>query len=133
MQNCIIYQMINKTKGQQSLAAKRELLAFCYFRGGLAERSNAFGCKPIGGAYPIAQGFESLTRRQDNYTPAEALTSTGARAAQPKPYGSVNLSIRLLAVTRKENHSDVPQLPDRVQKIRETPGRDAALPLFPMR
>jgi hypothetical protein len=38
-----------------------------------------------------------------------------------------------LAVTRKENHSDVPQLPDRVQKIRETPGRDAALPLFPMR
>ena len=122
-----------KAKGQQPLAAKRELMALCYFRGGLAERSNAVGCKPISGAQNIAQGSESLIRRQNNYTPAEALTSTGARTAQPKLYGSVNLSIRLLAVTRKENHSDVPQLPDRVQEVRETPGRDAALPLFPMR
>lgn len=125
--------MATKTKGQQPLVAKQELLALCEFHGGLAERSNATDCKSVSGADTTAQGFESLTRRQNNYTPAEALTSTGARTAQPKLYGSVNLSIRLLGVTRKENHSDLSQLSDRVQKVWKTSRWDAALPLFPMR
>ena len=104
-----------KTKGQQPLVAKLELLALCVFCGGLAERSNATGLQPADGAYPTVQGFESLTRRQisDN-TPAEALTSTGARTAQPEPYRSDNHSMRLLAVKlNRRFHSDVPQLQNR--------------------
>ena len=73
--------IVIKTKGQQPLVAKLEPLALCDFRGGLAEWSNASGCKPVDGASPTAQGFESLTRRQNNYTPAEALTSPG-----PEPH-----------------------------------------------
>ena len=64
-----------KTKGQQPLVAKLELLAPCFFCGGLAERSNATGLQPADGATTTVQGFKSLTRRQiSNNTPAEALT-----------------------------------------------------------
>jgi hypothetical protein len=109
-----------KTKGQQPRVAKLELLAVCGFRGGLAEWSNASGLHPADDAYPIVQGFESLTRRQNNSTPAEALTSTGARTAQPKPYESDNLSIRLLAVElNRRFHSDLPQLPFRMPEVRK--------------
>ena len=110
-----------KTKGQQPRVAKLELLALCVFRGGLAGRSNASGLHPVDDAYPIVQGFESLTRRQSNNTPTEALTSAGVRTAQPKPYESDNLSIRLLAVElNRRFHSDLPQLPFGMSEIRET-------------
>jgi hypothetical protein len=70
--------MKQQAKSQQ-LDGKTELLAFCHIRGGVAERSNATGCKLADGAQNIVRGFESLPRRQNcNYTPAEALTSTGA-------------------------------------------------------
>ena len=92
-----------KTKGQQPLAAEQEPLALCDFRGGLAERSNASDCKSVDGDFTAVQGSESLTRRRIDSTPAEARTSTGARTAQPKPYRSVNLSIRLLAVERNDH------------------------------
>jgi hypothetical protein len=98
--------------------------------GGLAEWSNAIGCKPTDGASPTVQGFESLTRRQNNndYTPAEALTSTGARNAQPKPYESSTLSIRLLTVElNRRFHSDLPQLPDRSRESWEGPQWPSAL------
>ena len=104
-----------KTKGQQPLVTKLELLALCVFCGGLAEWLNATGLQPADGASPTVQGFKSLTRRQisDN-TPAEALTSTGAKTAQPKPYESDNLSMRLLAVKlNRRFHSDLPQLQNR--------------------
>lgn len=69
--------MPNETNGQQSPLNKQELLAFCAPRGGLAERSNAPGLGPADGACPTVQGFESLTRRQNNNcTPAEARAST---------------------------------------------------------
>ena len=84
-----------KTKGQQPQVAKLELMAICCFRGGLAEWLNASGCKPV-----------------DDVT--EALTSAGARIAQPKPYESNNFSIRLLAVElNRRFHNYLPQLPDR--------------------
>jgi len=104
-----------KTKGQQPQVAKLELLACVSFRGAVAEWLNATGCKPADGAQNIVRGFKSLPRRQNcNYTPAEALTSTGARIAQPKPYESNNFSIRLLAVElNRRFHSDLPQLPNR--------------------
>ena len=94
-----------KTKGQQPLVAKLELLAPCVFCGGLAEWLNATGLQPADGASPTVQGFKSLTRRQisDN-TPAEAL----------RPYRSLNLSMRLSAVKlNRRFHSDVPQLQNR--------------------
>jgi hypothetical protein len=98
--------------------SNRELLAFCVFRGGLAERSNAAALQAVNGAYPTVQGSESLTRRKDS-TPAEAGTSTGARTAQPKPYRSVNPSIRLLAVElNRRFHGDLSFVPDR-----SSPGR----------
>lgn len=106
--------MLLKTKGQQYPVTKVEPLALCDFRGGVAERSNAAGLQPVDGAYPTVQGSESLPRRKNNYTPAEALTSTGARTAQPKPYRSVNPSIRLLAVKlNRRFHGDLPFVPDR--------------------
>jgi hypothetical protein len=84
-----------KTKGQQPRVAKLELLAFVISVDGLAERSNAAGLQPDNGR-PTVHGFESLTRRQNNnHTLAEALTSTRARTARPKPYESGTLSIRL--------------------------------------
>lgn len=60
-----------------------------------------------------------------NPTPAARLNQSrpkrqlqpGFRTAQPKPHGSVNLSIRLLAVDRKEIHGDLSQLPDRMPEI----------------
>ena len=71
--------MKQKAKSQQ-LARKTELLAFCDARGGVAEWSNATGLRPADGADTTVRGFESLPRRQNcNYTPAEALTSTGAK------------------------------------------------------
>ena len=67
-----------KRKGQQPQVVL-DLSAFSGFRGGVAERSNATGLHPADGAYPTVRGFESLPRRQNCiYTPAEALTSTGA-------------------------------------------------------
>lgn len=91
--------IVLKTKGQQPLVAKLELLALCDFRGGLAEWSSAADCKSVNGGLTTVLGFESLTRRPNsNYTPATALTSTGARTAQPTPYESDSFSIRLLAV-----------------------------------
>jgi hypothetical protein len=123
-----------KTKGQQPRVVKLEPLALCDFRGGLAERSNATGLGPADGASPTVQGFESLTRRQNsNYTPAEASTSTGARTAQPKPYESDTLSIRLLTGAYKGNRLDLPQLPDRMHQRRKAPRWTAALPLLSMR
>jgi hypothetical protein len=87
-----------KTKGQQ-LLDKPELLAFCVLCGGVAERLNASGLHPADGAQNIVRGSESLPHRQiSNNTPAEALTSTGAKTAQPRPYESLNLSMRLSAV-----------------------------------
>ncbi len=110
-----------QTKGQQPLVAKLEPLALCVFRGGLAERSNAADCKSVNGGRTTVLGFESLTRRQINYTPAEVGASTGARAAQPKPYESDNLSIWLLAVElNRRFHSDLPQLQSRMSQIRQT-------------
>jgi hypothetical protein len=46
--------------------------------------------------------------------PAVVEATAGTRTAQPKPYESINSSIRLLAVHLKEIHNDVPQLPDRM-------------------
>jgi hypothetical protein len=60
--------VLMKTKGQQNQVAKLELLALCLFRGGLAERSNAAGLQPDNAACPTVHGFESLTRRQIDYT-----------------------------------------------------------------
>jgi len=78
-----------KTKGQQPLVAKLELLALCVFCGGLAERSNATGLHSADGAHMTIQGYEYLTRRQNSDNdPAEAGTSTGTKTAQPKPYWS---------------------------------------------
>ena len=112
-QDFLIIGISMKTKGQQPLVTKREPLALCVFRGGLAEWSNAADCKSVNGGLPAVLGFESLTRRQ-YCTPAEALTPTGTRTAQPKPYESVNLSIRLLAVElNRRFHSDLPQLQNR--------------------
>ncbi len=104
-----------KIKGQQPRPVNLEPLARCNFRGGLAERSNAAALQAVNGASPTVQGSESLTRRKDsNYTPAEAGTSTGARTAQPKPYRSDNLSIRLLAVElNRRFHGDLPFVPNR--------------------
>lgn len=69
-------------KGQQPLVAKLELPALWLSHGGVAERSNATGLEPANGAQIAVRGFESLPRRQNsNCTPAEALTSTGARTA----------------------------------------------------
>ena len=98
-----------KTKGQQPLVAKLELLAICVFCGGLAEWLNATGLQPADGASPTAQGFKSLTRLQiSDYTPAKAGTSTGAKTAQPRPYRSLNLSMRLSAVKlNRRFHSDL--------------------------
>lgn len=108
-----------KTKGQQPLVAKLELLALCLSRGGVAEWSNATGLQPANGALIAVRGFESLPRRQNsNCALAEPLTSTRARTAQPKPYESLNLSIRLLAVDLKEIHSDMPFMPDRSREGR---------------
>jgi hypothetical protein len=45
--------------------------------GGVAERSIATGLHSANGATNTVQGFESLPRLQNNYTPAEALTFTG--------------------------------------------------------
>lgn len=103
---------MNKTKGQQPLVAKLELLAICVLCGGLAEWLNATGLQPADGASPTVQGFKSRTRCQisDN-TPTEALTSTGAKTAQPRPYRSLNLSMQLSAVKlNRRFHSDAPQL-----------------------
>ena len=104
-----------KTKGQQPLVAKLELLALCVSCGRLAERSNAAGLRPVGGGPTTVQGFESLTCRQNsNNTPTKAGTSTGVKTAQPKPYWSLNHSMRLLAVKlNRRFHSDVPQLQNR--------------------
>ena len=49
-----------KTKGQQPQVVKLELLALL-FRGGVAERPIAIGCKPIDGA--TIQRLESLRCR----------------------------------------------------------------------
>ena len=104
-----------ETKGQQPLVAKLELLALCVFCGGVAERSNAADCKSVDGAVIAVQGSESLPHRQiSNNTPAKAGTSTGVKTAQPRPYRSLNLSMRLSAVKlNRRFHSDVPQLQNR--------------------
>ena len=104
-----------KTKGQQPLFAKLELLALSVFSGRLAETSNAAGLRPVGGGPTTVQGSESLTCRQNsNNTPAKAGTFTGARTAQPKPYWSLNHSMRLSAVKlNRRFHSDVPLLQNR--------------------
>lgn len=52
-----------KTKGQPSKVAKLELLARVFFRGELAERSNATDCKSAK-ALGSFRGFESRTHRQ---------------------------------------------------------------------
>jgi hypothetical protein len=49
-----------------------------------------------------------------NKAPANVEALTRARTAQPKPYESINFSMWLPAVIRKENHSDLPFLPDRM-------------------
>ena len=91
-----------------------------FFRGGLAEWSNAAGLQPADGALIAVHGSESLTRRQNHSFLAEALTSTGNRTAQPKPYEPDTSSIRLLAVElNRRFHSGLPQLPDRVQSPRD--------------
>src|ERR1017187_3589587 len=101
--------MSHKTKA--SAPEEPNTLALCL--GGLAEWSNAAALRAVNGADIAVQGFESLTRLH-HYTPTEALTSTGARTAQPKPYRSLNLSIRLLAVElNRRFHSDLPQLQNR--------------------
>jgi hypothetical protein len=83
-----------KTKGQQPLVAKLELLAICVFCGGLAEWLNAAGLQPADGARPTVQGFKSLTCRQisDN-TPAEALTSAGAKTPHSRSRTSPTTSV----------------------------------------
>ena len=109
-----------KTKGQQPLVAKLELLALCIFCRGVAERSNAADCKSVDDAFTAVQGSESLPHRQiSDYTPAKTGTSTGAKTAQPKPYRSLNHSMRLWAVKlNRRFHSDVPQLQNRYRKGR---------------
>jgi hypothetical protein len=105
---------MNKTKGQQPLVAKLELLALCVFCGGVAERFMATGLHPADGTDTV-RGSESIPDRQiSDYTPAEVGASTGAKTAQPKPYRSDTPSMRLLAVElNRRFHSDVPQLQDR--------------------
>lgn len=101
----------------------------------MAERSKATGLQPAGGADTAAHGFESRSLRSNyNYAPAIALTITRAKTAQPKPYESVNLSIRLLSaeLNRSFRH-DVPQLPDRSQALRKAPQRPTALSLCSVR
>ena len=53
-----------KTKGQPPKVAKLERLALVFFRGGLAEWSNAADCKSVNGGHTTVLGFESLTRLQ---------------------------------------------------------------------
>ena len=124
-----------KTKGQQPQVAKLELLALFVFRGGVAEWSNAADCKSVNGGPTTVLGFESLLRRQNsNYTPAATPIATGARTAQPKPYESVNLSIRLLAVElNRRFHSDMHGLPGQTQESREASQRPTALSLHGVR
>ena|ERR1017187_41308 len=99
-------------------SAPEEPNTLALFLGGLAERSNAAALRAVNGADIAVQGFESLTRLQ-YYAPTKALTSTGARTAQPKPYRSLNLSIRLLAVElNRRFHSDLPFMPNRCRESR---------------
>jgi hypothetical protein len=62
---------------------------------------------------PRVVGSSPTGASRSNQYRLEVELQPGFRTAQPKPHGSVNLSIRLLAVDRKGIHNDVPQLPDR--------------------
>ncbi len=57
----------------------------------------------------------------------------GAESAQPKPHRSFNPIIRLRAVNLKENHSDLPQLRNRMQESWKACGRTTAVPLRSVR
>ena len=110
----LLYYLVVANKAKASVSvAKPNTLAIALSFGGLAERSIAADCKSVGGAHITVQGFESLTRRQINNAPATALTVAGTRTAQPKPYESDNLSIRLLAVELKRRFHDLSFLQDR--------------------
>lgn len=113
-------------------AGNLEMVAFC---GGLAEWSNATGLRPADDAYPIVQGFESLTRRQNSkYAPAEAGTSTGAKIRTAKAVRTFQFDYPAFGCAPQGDFShDVPQLPDRSSAVRKAPQRPTALPLRPMR
>lgn len=103
-----------KTKGQQPLVVKLELLAFACDLGGLAERLNATDCKSVNGARNTVQGFKSLTRRQIN-TPTAALTAAGAKIHTTEAARTRKPIMWLLFVDLKGDFTDdVPQLPDRM-------------------
>jgi len=104
-----------KTKGQQSIGTKLEPLAFCVFRGGVAERSNAAGLHPVDGADTAVQRSESLPRRQNcNYTPAEALTSTGAEIRTAEAIRTFQAKYRAFGCESQGDSShDVPFLQNR--------------------
>jgi hypothetical protein len=103
----------SKAKGQQPLVSKPELLALYAFRGGLAERSNAAALQAVNGASPTVQGSESLTRRNNNYTPAKALTSAGAKIRTAEAERTFQSHYRPSSVRSQGDFADdVPQLPN---------------------
>lgn len=104
-----------KTKGQQPKVTKLEPLALCVFRGGVAERSNATGLHPADGDISTVRGFESLPRRQNrNYTPAEALTSTGAKIRTAEAVRTFQAKYRAFGCgSQGDSSHDVPLLQSR--------------------
>ena len=65
--------------------------------------------------------------------PTETPISTGAVLCTAEAAQGDTFSIRLLVVDLKEIHNDVPQLPDRMRKVWEAPGRTTTVPLLPVR
>jgi hypothetical protein len=111
--------LANKAKGQSETVAKPGLLAFAFTFGGLAEWSNAADSKSVNGATNTVLGFESLTRRQFETSPAKALTSAREKNRTAEAARFAKPSIRLLAVKlNRRFHSDLPQLQNRMPKIR---------------
>jgi hypothetical protein len=110
----------NKAKGQLVPVNEPELLALVFTFGGLAERSNAADCKSVnGGPTAIVLGFESLTRRQIVASPVKAGTPTREKNRTAEAARFAKPSIRLLAVKlNRRFHSDLPQLPNGMPKIR---------------
>jgi len=119
MQCCIIYLTLRK---QRANSPSRETgtagpLCFSVAGGRVVERSRL----APGRWWPHHNpGVQIPYRRQNsNYTPANAVTFTGTRTAQPKPYESDNLSMRHLAVElNRRFHNDVPQLQNEYGKGR---------------
>jgi hypothetical protein len=127
--------MYNKAKGQQPPVGKPELLALCVFRGGVAERSNATGLQPANGAINTVQGSESLPRRQNNYAaPAMAVTTAGAEIRTAKAVQTFRVHYPASGcASQGESSRDLPQLPDRMQTLREASQWTTAVSVRPVR